>query len=291
MEASALGVRVSAHENVRFTTDYTLLERAVPFTGRMTRSAFTILLEGRGRFDERDTRSWLEPGSIAVSDQRVCGTEAYAGDRTLLISMEWDPAILGAPIRGSMKTFDVDPRDRPRFVAIAERLFGERPEDALVDLVSLMRANGLPFSPLAAADLVDRSTPGDRRLAAAIDARLSRLDQLPSIEEVSTELGWTPRHVNRRVAAIARDLAIPWPHWRTLLHHSRMLNAMRLVSVAGATTELVARLTGFRSPNALCHAFAKAGLPSPGVMARAARVDVLETWTAYGSRPIPVAAE
>jgi transcriptional regulator GlxA family with amidase domain len=79
-------------------------------------------------------------------------------------------------------------------------------------------------------------------------------------------------------------------HWRGALHHMRLAHALRLISAPGATTELVARHTGFRSPTALCHAFAKGGLPSPGVLARAARKDALESWTAFARRSGDVAA-
>jgi hypothetical protein len=63
------------------------------------------------------------------------------------------------------------------------------------------------------------------------------------------------------------------------LHHTRVLQALRLLAAPGATTETVARLTGFRAPTALCHTFAAGGLPSPGVLARAATRDVLDRWT------------
>jgi len=96
------------------------------------------------------------------------------------------------------------------------------------------------------------------------------------------ELGSNARTVHRRIERIAERYVLPWSHWRSALHHTRIVQAIRWLGAPGATTELVARLTGFRSPTALCHAFAAAGLPSPGTLARAARRGPLEAWAPSG---------
>lgn len=279
MEARAEGLRIGYHRGENVSTDYGLLDRAVGLTPQ-SRSAITILLEGEGRFEERRARAWLTPGTLAISDQRARGTEAFAGPVSSYLVLEWDPRIHGAAAPSEFRTSRLDARDLERLRRLALDLEGPDPTSATLSVLAILRANGLPLAPVAAGDLADRTTAADRALTAAVQTRLSRLEAHPALEDVVADLGWTSRHVNRRLGALAKTYGVPWEHWRKSLHLARMLAALRLLSV-GATTELVSRKTGFRSPAALCHAFAKAGLPSPGVLARAARSEVLDAWTRF----------
>ena len=56
--------------------------------------------------------------------------------------------------------------------------------------------------------------------------------------------------------------------WRTLVNVWTTYLAGLLMTAPGATTERVASLLGYGSPNALCHALTNSGLPSPGEMRR-----------------------
>ena len=285
-EARAEGMRIAWLRGENVSSDYGLLNVAAPFAHGQSRGSITIVLEGDARFEERSSRAWLRPGALAVSDQGANGTEAFAGPVSSYLVFEWDPACFGVAPPRSFQTTKLDARDLDRVRELALDLEGPHPAVATSSIVALLRANGLALAPVVAGDLVDRTTEADRALTNAVQSHLSRLELHPSIDDVVAELGWSSRHVNRRLAALAKAYSLPWEHWRSSLHQARMMAALRLASV-GAATELVSRKTGFRSPTALCHEFAKAGLPSPGALARAARAGhgVLDAWSAH-MRPI-----
>ncbi len=283
VELRSPNLRIARMVMKNVTSDYGLLERATPFSGNSTRSCLTLVIEGEGRFDELGRRAFTKAGDLLVSDQRARGTEAYTGTSSEILVLEWDPRVFGAPVRGRFRQVRLGLRERGVLRSLARRLSGPSPAPFAVALLDRLRAYGLPFVSVAEGDLADRTSEADRRLSAEVARQLSQLTSHPSIDDLTDALGWTTRHVNRRFAALARAHGMPFHHWRALLHHTRLLTASRLMSAPGATTELVARLTGFRSPTALCHAFAKASWPSPGTLARLAKRDVLDAWGAFAA--------
>lgn len=272
-------VRVAWLRGRNVTTDYRLLNHAVGFVKRLNRSTATIVLEGGGRFEEGVTQRQLETGTITRSHQGRAGTEAHGGAASSVVLFEWS-VFAGAQPAGSFETVSAVGSRRRTPESLARRLDGEAPEATSIEIADLLRANGLPLGPIAVGDLRERVTADEHAVTAAVTKFVSQLDAYPSIEEVSAELGWSSRHVNRRYAQVIARFGYSWESWRDHLHHARIRDALRMLS-AGATTEFVARRTGFRSPVALCHAFAKGGLPSPGVLARAARRDALDGWTPF----------
>ncbi len=291
MEARAPGFRIGWLRGENVATDYGLLHRATPFAQFQSRAAITVILEGSGRFEERSRRAFLETGSLSISDQRNHGTEAFVGPTSSYFVFEWEPRELGVPAPSEFATTRLSARDVARLRELVPGLEGPTPARTTLEIMDVLRANGLPLARIDEGYLADRTTPEERALSAAIAKYLGRLEDFPAIEEVSAELGWSSRHVSRRIAELAKRHAFPWESWRASLHQARILAALRLASV-GATTELIARKTGFRSPTALCHAFSKAGLPSPGALAKSARRDVLDRWGELIPLPAePVAAE
>lgn len=272
-------LRVGVHRARNLASDFGLVEHALPFVHRLTRPAITILLEGRGRFDEGGKRVELAAGDLALSDQRRGGTEAYAGQQNATLIIEWDPDALGVPVADAFAVEHLTLRDRERLASAAAGIEGAEPEQAALDVLEILRGIGLPFERLELGALTpqDRASE-DQALITAIGEHLSHLHRHPSIDDVVETLGWGPRLVHRRLEASARRYGVPWEHWRAILHYARIVTAIRLLGAPGATTETVARLTGFRAPTALCHAFGKLDLPSPGALARAARGDVLDAW-------------
>jgi hypothetical protein len=265
--------------------DFAVIERASPFIHRLRRCAVSIVLEGIGRFEEGGRRAWLGPGDLAFSDERRMGTEAYAGEECRTLIVEWEPAVLGSPITRPFFVERLSKSDLARVCDLWRTCEGPQHDDAVVELIAILRAHGVPLSQVTAGDLAKDFDPRLQQLATAMTNALSRLEHHPAIEDVVDELGWGARLVNRKIDAYAERYALPYPHWRSALHYTRMMHAVRLLAAPRATTEIVARLTGFRAPAALCHAFAKAGLPSPGVLAKAARSDVLDAWIPFGETP------
>ncbi len=273
-------LRISTHRGRNVSSDWGVVERAAPFVHRLTRCSLTIVLVGRGRFDEGHRRS-LRAGDVAVSDQTRAGTEAYAGGVSSVVCVDWDPSVLGARHASTVAIHRLDRADLARVTTAAAALAGERPEAASVEIVRVLRANGLPFVPLSVGDLSTLEPDGAQALADAISRQLSSLRSRPAIDDVVGDLGWGTRRVHRRLAASAAHYGLVWGHWRSVLHHYRLVSALRMLSAPGATTELVARLAGFRAPTALCHTFDDAGLPSPGTFVRDARKDVLDAWAEH----------
>lgn len=286
-------LRVCVLEGENVATDWAVVQRATPFVERMARTSVSVVLEGRGRFDERGEHHALAPGTLALSDHARGGTEAYAGARTRVLIAEWDPRVLGARHGQALTTLRLDARTLARLGTFAGELGAAdlgRATRAVDAIARVLRAEGLALAPFAVGDRITPALAEERRLAATLGAQLSRLREHPDLEDVGSALGASARHVHRRLGALAAHYQSPWPSWRALLRHYRFVSALRLLSAPGATTERVAEATGFRAPAALCHAFEKAGLPPPGTFVRDARRDPLEGWLAHGAVVRPMAA-
>lgn len=253
-------VRMRSHGLV---TDFGTLNRAIPFLHRLTdRSKLSVVLSGEARFDSRDGSTVLRAGDLA-SCESTLGTEAHSGD---LVSVEWNPRVLGAAQGARLDVRRLSSSDTRRVAELADLLDGPTAREAVLELLELMRARGFALGRVSLADLTrsDREACQLQLLQNALSERLTALHEFPTLEEVSAKLSWDQRRVHRRLARLRETYGIVWLHWREFVHQARMLRAMQLLTVPAATTELVARLSGFRSPSALCHAFAKAALPSPG---------------------------
>lgn len=278
-----LRIAVRAGRNV--TTDYALLGRSVPFAHRCDRPQISVLFDGSGRLDEHGARTWMRPGEICLNDGGGVrgGSMAYSGETLCQLLIEWDPNVFGVSHDRPLATSTLSSVDRERLRLAGERAVNERTSaEGIRELFSVLRSLGLPFADVPVAS---ESSAGLRRLNDAIWRNVSALDRHPSIDDVAAEIDWNTRRVHRGIAALTEQYAIPWSDWRSALHIFRLLTATRLLCAPKATTEVVARLTGFRSPASLCHAFAKAGIPSPGALTRAARArdrafggEVLDAW-------------
>ncbi len=279
VEVRMPSLRVSTQRGRNVASDYALVQRAAPFVHHLRRPQLVILLEGHARFDEGGKRVWFEAGTAMLSDMSRGGTDAFGGGRCRWLVLHWDPTVWGAPFTAQARVAPVDRRLLAQIDAAAHRLAGPLPAAAIVSIMEILRAWGLALAPATARDLEGEAGGAeDADVHAAVSAQLGMLETFPAISDLTATLGTNERRLHRRITAMARRYQLPWAHWRAALHHVRMLSAIRLLAAPGATTEKVARLTGFRAPPALCHAFDKAGLPSPGALARAVRGHALESW-------------
>jgi hypothetical protein len=280
IELRSPGLRIGTECNTHIASDFALVERASPFLEHTRRPQLLVLLDGVARLDEQGHRLWYESGTVAVSDGGLGGLDAIAGDCSRWIVLSWDPELFAAPIHGRAQLAPIGPRDLARLERLSRTLAGPESTAAAVEMIDVLRSFGVGFEPVSAGDLAEAARPAEeeQRLHEVIAQQLTQLDSSPAIVDLIDELGFGERQLHRRIAKLATRYNLPWTNWRSALHHARMLHAIRLIGVPGATTEQVARLAGFRAPTALCHAFADAGLPSPGVLARAARREVLAGW-------------
>jgi AraC-like DNA-binding protein len=270
-------LRIAVRSGHNVTTDYALVGRSVPFAHRMSRPQISVLFAGDGRLDECGRRVWMNAGELVVSDGggRRGGSMAYTGRSFRQLLVEWEPAVFGAPHDRDLTMGDLSEADLARLEVAGERAVTEATAAVGIrEVLALLRAAGLPFDHVEVP--YEPSPLGT--LNAAIATAISSLERSPSIDDIATQLGWNERRVHRAIKALTQHYAIPWTEWRSALHCFRLLNATRLLAAPRATTESVSRLTGFRSPTSLCHAFDKAGLPSPGALTRAAKTAVLDAW-------------
>lgn len=273
-------LRIAVRTGRNVTNDYGLIGRALPIAHRQTRPQISILISGEARADENGKRVWLGAGDFTVSDggAKRGASGAYSGGTLRQLLVEWDPAVFGVAYDRDLEANSVSAKDRSGLEAAALRAISEPTSaDGMIEVVDLLRAIGLPLERMDAGEL----RPGSaitRALHQSIAQHLSNLQRFPSIDDVANDLRWNQRRIHRAIKALGETYVLHWSDWRTVLHIHRMMSATRLLSAPGATTEMVARLTGFRSPTSLCHAFAKAGLPSPGTLAARARRSALETW-------------
>jgi AraC-like DNA-binding protein len=269
-------LRVMRMTSTRVATDYSMLNRAMPYTQHKERPSLLVVLDGEARFDENNTHRLLSMGEFVQSDGRLGGTEAHAGRVSSCLAFEWDPAMHGVEFVGPFVTGRLDVRDVSRLARAAHDLDGVDPTHATAEIIEILVAAGLGFRRVSAREL--HTSEKLQPLQNVISNQLASLDARPSITDLATSVGWNERRVHRSVEALAKSYQFSWRHWREALRQARLLQALRWLSVPRATTELVSTLTGFGSPIALCHAFSRAGLPSPQQLARAASNDVLGRW-------------
>jgi AraC-like DNA-binding protein len=225
-----------------------------------------VLLKGEGRVEEGGRRCFLSPRNVVLSDQRRQSTEAYTSKTVCsYIGIEWDPCVHGQAFTGPFAIGQLSVGDVTRVDSAASGIDGPNPERAVAELCAVLRAAGVPLAPVNASALDCAQAEDLRTLHSAISRQFSALHEHPTIEDLATVLRWNQRRIHRRMVDLAATYQFPWQHWREAVHRARIRRALSLLGTASATTELVARLSGFRAPAALCHAFANAGLPHQGV--------------------------
>jgi AraC-like DNA-binding protein len=146
--------------------------------------------------------------------------------------------------------------------------------EAAHDLVRILRADGIdvPFVPALAHDA------GSQRIFDALDGALTRLDLHPQSVDLETQLGCSRWTLARRLHEVSTTYGVSGKggatDWRSMRDHRRLLHARVLLTAADARVPAVARAVGYRSMEAMCHAFADAGLPSPAGLRRATLADL-----------------
>jgi AraC-like DNA-binding protein len=108
----------------------------------------------------------------------------------------------------------------------------------------------------------------DQRVMSATDDILSRLDQRPQSTDLESRLRcsrWTVTRLFHHVHAEYAMCGIGGAtDWRSVRDYHRLRIARMLMTHRRSSTGSVARYVGYGSAEAMCHAFANAGLPSPG---------------------------
>jgi AraC-like DNA-binding protein len=263
--------RVHVIHNHGVVCDDDLFLPSIARVGRLTRPVLTIFLAGRARIRcEGGFEQWLEAGDVVVLPAKALAMR-QEGSPFRSIAIEWDVGTVGdaAPTRPDGIRLDVVAQER--VIACALAMEGSAtPDEAaarLAELMLLLRAHGVPFDPVPAEELIERPAEPVVRLSRALDVVLSRLAAGPSMTDLDTALGLSPRQINRVVTEFNRRYGFNALGWRDTRNRRRILVGATMMTAAGARTELVARALGYSSPTGFCHAIAAAGLPSPGTTA------------------------
>ena len=164
----------------------------------------------------------------------------------------------------------ISPRDLARVERTLARIVSGAPrlEADVADLFALFSGMGV-LSDRPMGDLVVPPSPRVARVGAAIDGVLSRSGVRPMVVDLMRALDCSERQARYLVSEYVGAYALQGAReWRTLVNVWTTYLAGLLMTAKGATTEGVAALLGYGSPNALCHALTNAGLPTPGEMRR-----------------------
>ncbi|MFO0669344.1 MAG: hypothetical protein U0235_06935 [Polyangiaceae bacterium] len=243
------------------------------------RARLKVILRGRLEATVGDATFDLGPGDFllipCIADCRTRGGD----DETL--ELDWDAA---APIAGRsvprIETGALGTRAREAAHTLSDAL---RDADAdhglsafsgeLARACDALAAVGLPLDPRGARDAAEsaavETADADQRLLSAIDRTLEELHAGPAAIELESRLGWSRRTITRRTTELHARLGLSGQggeSWRAVRDFYRLLVGTILASNARMTTRALSTVLGYASPDALFHAFANAGLPSPGAL-------------------------
>jgi hypothetical protein len=195
------------------------------------------------------------------------------------VFLQWDPAVFGGKGASaqSMSRAPIATPDLARVERAVDRIVAGAPrlEADVGELFAVFGSLGLLSGAHGGrdarelGDLVLPPSPRVARVGAAIDGVLSRTGARPMVVDLMRALDCSERQARYLVSEYVGEYALQGAtEWRTLVTVWTTYLAGLLMTAKGATTEWVASLLGYGSPNALCHALMNAGLPSPGEMRR-----------------------
>jgi hypothetical protein len=187
------------------------------------------------------------------------------------VFLQWDPAVFGRSGDVRMWRTPIATRDLARVERVLGRIVTGAPglEADVAELFAIFASLGVIAERPALGDLVIPPSPRVARVGAAIDGVLSRTGARPMVVDLTRALGCSERQARYLVGEYVEAYALQGAtEWRTLVNVWTTYLAGLLMTANGATTEGVAGLLGYGSPNALCHALTNVGLPSPGELRR-----------------------
>lgn len=283
IQAASLGVSIAEHSilhpkyrvvvQVRdgVVDDNALFQQTFPVRQGAGRSHLFIPLAGRTRVRTPGGDEVLGVGEC-MTELRERGTILRRDEASVLLILEWEPGLLGTRLSTPSSPSRVDPLLVTRLRRAVQPLLADEVElgkaaQSTSGIISLLRAEGFPFDGVEPGDLIEPTAPALHSLMQAVDRSVSVLSRRPMVVDLEASLGWSGRQIQRRLVEFHERFAFnATGGWRDLLHRWRLFAGASLMSARGATTESVAELLGYATPTSFCHAFANAGLPSPGAI-------------------------
>ena len=266
-EALHTQFRVRVTRTVGVILDEHLLYPATDWTGDGARPQVEVTLEGRLRNTENGEMRWVDPGSFALGGA-LASLYARVERDSLILSVDWALGSLGARIPRGLPSGELSATSHNELIDHAHALIGG--DVAVVPRVlEVLRAEGVPLDPISAEDLHLSIDEEDRAVVAALTTAMTNLGASPMSVDLERTLGRSRRHVVDSVRRVAARFGLNGSDWRSLRDRFRLNAAAVLCTHEHARTEHVARAVGYGSARALCHALARAGLPTASAMREA----------------------
>ncbi len=235
-----------------------------------SRARLTLLVRGRAAVELGGETVELGPGEavVAAPISRLFAVELVP---STIMEIDWTPA-RPATFFGRLQA---GPALFAELVALSGAVRRRAPEEVTA-------VGRRVFARLTASGL---ETPGDDRLwapdplaqgaMAVLDELLCDLSAQPQMVDLEARLALSRWSLTRRI----RDLHAAYglsgfaggTDWRSLRDFTRVRVAGIMMTHPAATTQAVARQVGYGSAEAMCHAFANAGLPAPRALAPRSR--------------------
>jgi hypothetical protein len=256
--------RVRVTRTVGVIVDEHLLYPAMEWTGDGARPQAEVTLEGKLRNTENGEVRWVPPGSFALGGA-LSSLYARVERDSLILSVDWALGSLGARIPRGLPTGNLSPGAHRALIEHANAI--TRGDLSVVaPLLDVLRAEGVPLDPVRAEDLHLEIDEEDRAVIAALTAAMCNLAASPMSVDLERTLGRSRRHVVDSVRRVTQRFGLNGSDWRSLRDRFRLNAAAVLCTHELARTETVARAVGYGSGRALCHALARAGLPTASAM-------------------------
>jgi AraC-like DNA-binding protein len=240
----------------------------------VSRASLTVVLDGvLGVWSGHRLRDLRRGEALLVAPLGSAPGCNLGGIRDVALELEWSCATAPIPLtpfRLSEAAFEAA-------AELAEALHGARADEsarltAMAD--DFLRRVGALGIAVPGGASPDAAQPHVQRVMSATDDILCRLDACPQATDLESRLGCSRWTVTRLFHQLHSGYAMygvdGGTDWRSIRDYHRLRIARMLMTHPRAGTASIARHVGYRSPEAMCHAFAHAGLPSPGSLRDAA---------------------
>jgi hypothetical protein len=233
-----------------------------------------VPIQGHGMMLSEGAALEMRRGYIGTIDRGETFRARTEPEAAFGVFLQWDPAVYGKPGTSSLMREAIDPRDLSRIgQALRGIIHPQATHDTLLgnvgELFKIFGSLGIMDGERSPREVVIPPPPRVERIGRAIDGVLSRAGTRPMVVDLTRALDCSERQARYLVSEYVGAYALQGvTEWRTLVNVWTTYLAGLLMTAPGATTERVAALLGYGSPNAFCHALTNAGLPSPGEMRR-----------------------
>ncbi len=268
-----LVARRIALSGMRYDDELAVKTLGAGFTGRRCRLSF--VLEGSARLHVGQTAADLRPGQFFFSpDAQQQWTQT---DHLEVVELDWEPEGLASPMGSLPAHGTLGPSALARLKQVVESLTLTRRQAPLAFAAQFTEVIEVMAS-------IGASVNRDFRLGEApqpnewlfekVDEVLEGLDKNPQSVDLELRTGLPRQKLSRLVKDLHQQFALTGTSdssWRSVRNFYRLLMASIILGHPEAHPARVSRLVGFGSLEAMDHAYANAGMPTPEQLRRRIR--------------------